>query len=64
MRELGMDTVLGNPGSTELPDLDFVALAQGQGVPAVRVREPAELAAALSLSLRAEGPHLVEIVVA
>jgi benzoylformate decarboxylase len=49
---------------TELPDLDFVALAAGQGVPGVRVERAEQLHAALAEALRAEAPRLVEIEVA
>ncbi len=52
------------PEGTDLPDLDFVALARGYGVGAARVQEPQELAPALSSALRESGPNLVEIVVA
>ena len=43
------------------PDLDFVALAAGMGVPGRRVRRRAEeLAAALREALAEPGPHLIE----
>ena len=51
------------PG-TELPDLDFVALAAGHGVEALRVSTPDELAAALVQALRSTGPMLLEVEVA
>ena len=44
------------------PDLDFVALAQGMGVPAARATTAEEFVAALERALAAEGPHLVEAV--
>ncbi len=45
------------------PDLDFVALATGMGVPAGRARTPGELAALLRRSLAEPGPYLIEAVV-
>jgi benzoylformate decarboxylase len=49
---------------TDLPALDFVALAAGHGLPASRVNEGAELADALRRALAAEGPVLLEVAVA
>jgi benzoylformate decarboxylase len=49
---------------TDLPALDFVALAAGHGLPASRVSEGAELADALRSALAAEGPVLLEVAVA
>ncbi len=43
------------------PDLDFVSLATGMGVPAVRVSSADELVTALSRSLSEAGPSLIEI---
>jgi benzoylformate decarboxylase len=48
----------------ELPDLDFVALARGQGCPGVRVAQADALAPALSAALTSSGPMLVEVEVA
>ena len=42
------------------PDIDFVALAAGLGVPAVRASTAAEFAAQLSKALAEPGPHLIE----
>lgn len=50
------------PEGTDLPDLDFVLLAQGQGVAARRVETADDLIAALPEALAAEGPALLEIV--
>ncbi len=50
------------PG-TEIGGIDFVALAQGQGVAAQRVETVGELDAALSASFARAGPTLVEVVV-
>ena len=45
------------------PDLDFVALATGMGVPAGRATTAEELAAQLEKALGEPGPHLIEAVV-
>ena len=54
---------LNNPVGVDLPDLDFVALAQGHGCQGVRVRDPGSLHRALEEALRSDGPSLVEVVV-
>ncbi|WP_338466046.1 benzoylformate decarboxylase [Novosphingobium sp. ZN18A2] len=58
-RVFGMQQLVG----TALPHLDFVALAQGQGVPATRVEKSADLDAALSKNFASHGPSLVEVIV-
>jgi acetolactate synthase-1/2/3 large subunit len=45
------------------PDLDFVALARGLGVPASRAETGEELVAALRAALGEPGPHLVECII-
>ncbi len=45
------------------PDLDFVSLAAGLGVPATRATTAEELTAQLERALAAEGPSLIEAVV-
>jgi acetolactate synthase I/II/III large subunit len=45
------------------PDLDFVSLAVGLGVPATRARTAPELAAQLRQAIAEPGPHLIEAVV-
>jgi acetolactate synthase I/II/III large subunit len=45
------------------PDIDFVALATGMGVPGGRATTAAELAAQLRQALAEPGPHLIEAVV-
>jgi acetolactate synthase I/II/III large subunit len=45
------------------PELDFVALAAGMGVPGVRVTTAEELADALRRAAAEPGPHLVEAMV-
>ena len=52
------------PIGCTLPGIDFCALAQGQGVPAVRVTAAAELDPALQASFTGTGPSLVEVVFA
>ena len=49
---------------TELPDLDFVALAAGHGMKGVRVEDSASLRAALTQALQAAVPMLLEVEVA
>jgi acetolactate synthase-1/2/3 large subunit len=44
------------------PDLDFVALAGGMGVPASRARTAEELAEQLRQALAEPGPHLIDAV--
>jgi benzoylformate decarboxylase len=48
------------PG-TQLPHLDFCALARAQGVNGVRVSHTAELDEALRTAFAAEGPVLLEV---
>ena len=45
------------------PDLDFVSLAKGFGVPAARVEAAEELTDALDRAVAEDGPHLIEAVV-
>ena len=45
------------------PDLDFVALANGMGVPAVRVETGEELTRELERAVSEPGPHLIEAVI-
>lgn len=49
---------------TDLPDLDFVALAAGHAVQGVRVEDSDSLHVALTLALKADAPMLVEVEVA
>ena len=51
------------PAGTDLPDLDFVSLARGQGLSAARVDDPSQLADNLRAALTATGPCLIELVV-
>jgi benzoylformate decarboxylase len=52
------------PAGTELPDIDFVALARGQGVDGERVEAPELLEPRLRQALGANGPNLIDIVIA
>jgi len=45
------------------PDLDFVSLAEGMGVPASRATTAEELAEQLAKALAEPGPHLIEAMV-
>ena len=45
------------------PDLDFVALAEGMGVPATRVDNAGELHTELARSFPEPGPKLIEAMV-
>jgi len=47
-----------------LPGLDFVALAAGQGMQALRVEQAAQLRPVLQQALRSAVPILVEVEVA
>jgi benzoylformate decarboxylase len=58
-RRIGVPDVPG----TELPELDFPALARGFGVAAARVDRAAGLAAALDRALAHEGPYLLDVAV-
>jgi benzoylformate decarboxylase len=55
----GLNSVLG----TDLDGLDFVKIAEGQGVPASRVSDPAGLDDAVRAALAADGPCLLEVIV-
>ncbi|MDB5843054.1 MAG: thiamine pyrophosphate enzyme binding domain protein, partial [Polaromonas sp.] len=49
---------------TDLPELDFLALARGQGCEAVNVKDAAQLASVLHSALQSPRPILVEVDVA
>ena len=51
------------PEGTVLPGLDFVLLAQGQGLKAKRIDQADELVPALNAFFQEQGPSLLEIVV-
>jgi acetolactate synthase-1/2/3 large subunit len=46
--------------SIDRPELDFVALAKGMGVPGVRVEDAEGFAAALARACASRGPKLIE----
>ena len=54
----GIDVV-----GSKMPGLDFVGLAQSQGVPAQRVTQAAALDAAITDLFEGSGPRLIEVVV-
>lgn len=56
-RRFGIDKPVG----TALPGIDFVGLAQAQGVPADLVEQPGELADLLRAALAGPGPRLIEV---
>jgi acetolactate synthase-1/2/3 large subunit len=45
------------------PDLDFVAIATGLGVPATRATDASSFCAQLAAALASPGPHLVEAII-
>ena len=55
--QFGLQQVVG----TRLPDLDFCKIAEGQGVPATRVSNPADLEGTLRKSFSASGPTLIDV---
>jgi benzoylformate decarboxylase len=59
-RHFGLQSLEG----TQLPGLDFVGLAQSQGVAAARVETAAELDAALAAAFHTDVPILLEVMVA
>jgi benzoylformate decarboxylase len=58
-RHFGLQSLEG----TELPGIDFVSIAKGQGVDAVRVETSETLDAVLSKAFASPGPTLVEVLV-
>jgi acetolactate synthase-1/2/3 large subunit len=59
-----------NPGpravdmlSLRRPDLDWVSLARGMGVEAIRAKDCEQLMKALSAGLRSGGPYLIEVAI-
>ena len=59
-RRIGVPSVPG----TDLPELDFTALARGFGCAAGRVTRAADLAGALERAFAHEGPYLLDIAMA
>ncbi len=59
----------GEPGqrandmlTLDRPDLDWVALAKGMGVPATRVTTAEEFNKALADGIAGSGPHVIEVI--
>jgi benzoylformate decarboxylase len=44
------------------PDIDYVSLAKGMGVPGLRVSRPGEMAAAIKAMLEHDGPFLIDLI--
>ncbi len=63
MRSFSQVMQVRNVPGLDLPGIDFVKLAQGQGCQAVRVTKAAELASALRQALAHDGASLVEVIV-
>ncbi|WP_454624972.1 benzoylformate decarboxylase [Bradyrhizobium cenepequi] len=63
MRSFSQVMQVRNVPGLELPDIDFVKIAEGMGCHAVRVTKAAELAGALTRSLTHDGASLVEVIV-
>lgn len=55
---------LPEPVGTDLSGIDFVALANGQGIEAAKVNYVSQLDAALIEALAADGPRMVDVTVA
>ncbi len=63
MRSFSQVMQVRNVPGLDLPGIDFVKLAEGQGCRAVRVAQSEELAPALKQALAHEGASLVEVMV-
>jgi acetolactate synthase-1/2/3 large subunit len=55
------ENVLGHKHGTELPKVDFVAVANGMGVEAERVEGVDQFESALARALDRQGPTLLDI---
>jgi benzoylformate decarboxylase len=62
-REGGINTA-DFPASFDIhdPEIDYVALAKGMGVPGARVTRPAEMAPAIRSMLEHDGPFLIDLI--
>ena len=58
-RFFGMQSLVG----AHFPEIDFVSIAAGMGLHALRATQPSELEPALREALTSKGPALVEVVV-
>ena len=63
MRSFSQVMQVRNVPGLELPDIDFVKIAQGMGCDAMRVSKASELAGALKHGLSHDGASLIEVVV-
>ncbi|MCA6109497.1 benzoylformate decarboxylase [Bradyrhizobium cenepequi] len=63
MRSFSQVMQVRNVPGLELPDIDFVKIAEGMGCHAVRVTKAAELSTALKRGLAHDGTSLVEVIV-
>jgi len=63
MRSFSQVMQVRNVPGLELPDIDFVKIAEGMGCHAVRVSKAAELAPALKHGLAHKGASLIEVMV-
>ena len=64
VEDFGRHFGLSRAAGTELPAIDFVALAKGQGIDGFRVERADELGGVLRNAFAAEKPTLVEVAVA
>jgi benzoylformate decarboxylase len=63
MRSFSHVMQVRNVPGLELPDIDFVKIAEGMGCNAVRVSKSADLAVALKRGLAHHGVSLIEVTV-
>ncbi|MGA8157389.1 MAG: thiamine pyrophosphate-binding protein [Rhodoplanes sp.] len=62
---LDLDIQQGNfPASFDIrdPDIDYVSLAKGLGVPGTRVTQPGEMPEAIAAMLAHDGPYLIDLI--
>src|SRR6202012_2631493 len=63
MRSFSQVMQVRNVPGLDLPDIDFVKIAEGMGCEAVRVAKSSELAPALARALAHKGVSLIEVIV-
>ena len=67
LQRVGAEAAAGDKAKAQLdlsgPNLDFVQIASGLGVPAVRVESAEQLVGALEQAVAERGPRLIEVVV-
>ena len=59
----GMEALGWTPFGTEIPRVDFVAVARGLGADGVRVEREADVEPALRAAMAARGPFLVDVII-